>query len=89
MATRSSTDSSSCWVAGGVMTVTLVSGPEEFGAATRESDVLLAGYAFEAGSDYAAFIPGTDDVAKVGLAALVVGGAGAALLTVGFALFEN
>ena len=44
----------------GVMTVTLVSGPEEFGAATRESDVLLAGYAFEAGSDYAAFIPGTD-----------------------------
>ena len=67
----------------GVMTVTLVSGPEEFGAATRESDVLLAGYAFEAGSDYAAFIPGTDDVAKVGLAALVVGGAGAALLKSG------
>lgn len=67
----------------GVMTVTLVSGAEELDAAMQESDVLLAGYAFVPGSTYAEFIPGSDDVAKVGLTALVVGGAGAALLQSG------
>ncbi len=67
----------------GVMTATLVSSPEELAAASTASDRLLAGYSFKEGSRYAEFIPGTDKLAEVGLAALVVGGAGAVLLKSG------
>ena len=68
----------------GVMTVTLVASPEEYGAGSRASDALLAGFSFQPGSRYAEYLPGTDTVAKVGLTALVVGGAAAALAKSGF-----
>ncbi|MCP5120749.1 MAG: DUF2167 domain-containing protein [bacterium] len=67
----------------GVMTATLVSSPEELAAASLATDRLLAGYSFNSGSTYAEFLPGKDRVAEVGLAALVVGGAGAALVKSG------
>ena len=68
----------------GVMTVTLVAGPEEYGMASKASDTLLSGFSFQPGSRYAEYLPGTDTVAKVGLTALVVGGAAAALAKSGF-----
>lgn len=67
----------------GVMTVTLVADPQELIMASAAADTLLASYAFKPGNTYAEFVPGTDQLAKVGLAALVVGGAGAALLKSG------
>jgi len=67
----------------GVMTVTLVADPQELIMASAAADTLLAGYEFKPGNTYAEFVPGTDQLAKVGLAALVVGGAGAALLKSG------
>jgi uncharacterized membrane-anchored protein len=67
----------------GVMTATLVCGPDELGAATGKMDQLLQGYRFKAGSTYAEFLPGKDTVAKAGLTALIVGGAGAALVKSG------
>lgn len=67
----------------GVMTVTLVSGPEELAAASSGSDRLLAGYRFQSGNTYAEYLPGTDNAAAYGLTALVVGGAGAALVKSG------
>jgi uncharacterized membrane-anchored protein len=63
----------------GVMTATLVADPAELAAVTPLADQLIAKYRFQAGSTYAEFVPGTDEVAKYGLGALVVGGAGAAL----------
>jgi uncharacterized membrane-anchored protein len=63
----------------GVMTATLVADPGQLASVTPLADQLIAKYQFQAGSTYAEFIPGTDDVAKYGLGALVVGGAGAAL----------
>jgi uncharacterized membrane-anchored protein len=63
----------------GVMSVTLVGSPEELVTATPEVDRLLEGYRFRAGHTYAEYLPGTDTAAKVGLAALVVGGGAAAL----------
>ncbi len=67
----------------GVMTVTLVSAPHELASADRQLEALLAGYRYKPGSTYAEFVPGTDRLAEVGLAALVVGGAGAALVKSG------
>ncbi|MDJ0787964.1 MAG: DUF2167 domain-containing protein [Myxococcota bacterium] len=67
----------------GVMTVTLVADPNELIMASAAADQLMGGYAFQPGNTYAEFVPGTDQMAKVGLAALVVGGAGAALLKSG------
>ena len=67
----------------GVMTVTLVSSQEELGAADRQLAMLLGNYRFRPGSTYAEYLPGTDKLAEVGLAALVVGGAGAALVNSG------
>jgi uncharacterized membrane-anchored protein len=58
----------------GVMTATLVAGPEELPAATAEVDQLLAQYRFLPGSTYAEYLPGTDKAAGYGLGALVVGG---------------
>jgi uncharacterized membrane-anchored protein len=67
----------------GVMTVTLVSSQEELATADRQLAMLLGDYRFQPGSTYAEYLPGTDKLAQVGLAALVVGGAGAALLNSG------
>jgi uncharacterized membrane-anchored protein len=63
----------------GVMSVTLVGSPEDVAAATPTVDGLLGGYRFRTGNTYAEYLPGTDRVAQVGLAALVVGGGAAAL----------
>ncbi len=68
----------------GVMTATLVASPSEVAALVPVADQLIDGYRFQAGSTYAEFLPGTDTVATVGLGALVVGGAGAALAKSGF-----
>lgn len=67
----------------GVMTATLVAPPEELTASAEETDVLLAGYRFRPGSTYAEYVPGKDKLAEIGLTALVVGGAGAALVKSG------
>jgi uncharacterized membrane-anchored protein len=67
----------------GVMTVTLVSDPGELTAASGVADGLLGGYRFKPGSTYAEFVRGEDKVAKYGLTALVVGGAGVALAKTG------
>ena len=63
----------------GVMSATLIGSPEELAAATPQVDGLLGGYRFRTGHTYAEYLPGTDRVAQVGLAALVVGGGAAAL----------
>jgi uncharacterized membrane-anchored protein len=67
----------------GVMTVTLVSNPDELSDASWRVDRLLADYRFVPGNMYAEFVPGTDRLAQVGLTALVVGGAGATLAKTG------
>jgi len=67
----------------GVMTATLVADPEEMAAAVPVTDALLDGYRFQPGHTYAEYVPGTDKLAEIGLAALVVGGAGAALVKSG------
>jgi uncharacterized membrane-anchored protein len=67
----------------GVMTATLVASPDELPAAIPEVDTLLDSYRFRPGSTYAEFVPGKDKLAKYGLTALVVGGAGAALVKSG------
>jgi len=67
----------------GVMTVTLVSSPDELATAIPAVETLLAGYQFKPGHTYAEYMPGTDQLATYGLTALVVGGAGAALVKSG------
>jgi uncharacterized membrane-anchored protein len=67
----------------GVMTVTLVASPQELAAAVPAVDALLEGYQFRPGHTYAEYVPGTDELARYGLTALVVGGAGAALVKSG------
>jgi uncharacterized membrane-anchored protein len=67
----------------GVMTVTLVASPDELPAAMPAVDTLLAGYRFRPGNAYAEYVSGTDKLAEYGLTALVVGGAGAALIKSG------
>jgi len=67
----------------GVMTATLVAGPDELAGAIPSADVLLDGYRFKPGQTYAEYVPGTDKLAQYGLTALVVGGAGAVLLKSG------
>lgn len=61
----------------GVMSLTLVSPPEELAAASARVDRLLEGYRFRPGNRYAEYVPGSDRAAEIGLTALVVGGAGA------------
>lgn len=60
----------------GVMSVDLVIGPEEFDKALPQFKALLSGFEYRSGKRYAEFKEG-DKVAEYGLAALVVGGAGA------------
>ena len=67
----------------GVMTVTIVSDPEQFAAASAATDQLLTGYRFQSGSTYAEYLPGTDQIASYGLTALVAGGLGAAAVKSG------
>lgn len=67
----------------GVMTVTLVSAPEEITAASARVDELLGAYRFRPGNTYAEFLPGKDTVAEMGLKGLILGGAGAVLLKSG------
>ncbi len=67
----------------GVMTATLVASPEELDAAITDADALLEAYSFRRGHTYAEYVPGTDRLAEIGLTALVVGGAGAALIKSG------
>ena len=67
----------------GVMTVTLVAAPQELASAGPRVDTLLDGYHYKHGSTYAEYVPDTDKLAEYGLTALVVGGAGAALVQSG------
>jgi uncharacterized membrane-anchored protein len=66
----------------GVMKVTLVGDPAEISAALPHARTLLGGYAFRRGHKYAEWVKG-DKVAQYGLAALIVGGAGAAAVKSG------
>jgi len=67
----------------GVMTVTLVASPEELATAIPKADALLSGFRYQPGNTYAEYVPGQDKLAQYGLTALVVGGAGAALVKSG------
>lgn len=68
---------------GGVMNATLVTEPAAFKEAETEADALLAGnFSYRAGEKYAEFKAG-DKVAEYGLAALVLGGAGAVAVKTG------
>lgn len=67
----------------GVMTATLVAGPEQFAAASATTNQLLGAYQFRAGNRYADFIEGSDSIAEIGLKGLVLGGVGAALIKSG------
>ncbi|MEE8581389.1 MAG: DUF2167 domain-containing protein [Myxococcota bacterium] len=67
----------------GVMTATLVASPDELPLAAAQTNRLLTHYRFQAGHSYAEFVPGDDQLAEIGLAALIVGGAGAALVKSG------
>lgn len=58
----------------GVMSVKLIVTPKEFSATLPVFTNLMAGYSFNAGQTYAEYKPG-DKIAKVGLGALVIGGA--------------
>ncbi len=60
----------------GVMSVDLVVSPENYAGALPVFNAALGNYAFQSGKTYAEYKPG-DTVAKVGLTALIVGGAGA------------
>jgi uncharacterized membrane-anchored protein len=66
----------------GVMNVDLVMGPEQADAALGEFNEMLTGFEFKTGSKYSDFTRG-DKVAEYGLAGLVVGGAGVALVKTG------
>jgi uncharacterized membrane-anchored protein len=70
----------------GVMSVDLVIGPEDFDAALPQFKALLGGFEYRSGKRYAEFKHG-DKVAEYGLAALVVGGAGALAFKAG--LFQK
>ncbi len=67
----------------GVMTATLVASEEELPAAVGDVNTLFSEYRYRPGSTYAEYLPGTDKLAEYGLTALVVGGAGAALVKSG------
>lgn len=69
---------------GGVMNVTLVTGPETHVAdSATTGDLLATHFGYVEGQRYAEFKEG-DKIAEYGLAALVLGGAGAAAFKLGF-----
>jgi uncharacterized membrane-anchored protein len=93
--TSSSDNHSSHWInqsirllgRGGVMNVTLVTGNDTFASDAAAADTILTqNYTYVAGQRYAEFKEG-DKVAEYGLAALVLGGAGAAALK--FGIFQK
>lgn len=67
----------------GVMTATLVAPANALEGAVPKVDALLDGYRFKPGGTYAEYVPGRDKLAEYGLTALIVGGAGAALVKSG------
>jgi len=67
---------------GGVMNVTLVSSDPDFKRVEAEAGAVLGDFNYISGQKYAEFRSG-DKVAKYGLAALVVGGAGAIAMKTG------
>ncbi len=66
----------------GTMNVDLVASPEEYAATKPQFDSLISGFMYKQGSRYSDFTRG-DKVAEYGLAALIVGGAGAVALKTG------
>ena len=66
----------------GVMNADLVVSPEKIGAALPEFEAMLGEFSFTEGNRYAEFTRG-DKVAEYGLAGLIVGGAGVALVKTG------
>ena len=66
----------------GVMSVNLVLGPEDVNTAVPAFNTLLTGVSFNPGQRYAEFRPG-DKIAEYGLAGLIVGGTGVALVKSG------
>ncbi len=70
----------------GVMRVTLVAAPAELSSAIPQFQTLLASHTYTTGNGYLEWVPG-DKVAKVGLTALVTGGAAAVAVKSGFAKY--
>ena len=66
----------------GVMRANLVAGPEEIDAAVESFNEMLTEFSFTPGNKYSEFTRG-DKIAEYGLAGLVVGGAGVALVKTG------
>lgn len=62
----------------GVMSATLVASPETLDSSVEEFEELLSGFEYNSGERYAEYQPG-DKLAAYGLAALVTGGAAAAV----------
>ena len=67
---------------GGVMSVTLVCGPDELSAVLPQFKSVLSGFGYTAGHRYSEFRAG-DHIAEIGLSALIVGGATAAAVKTG------
>jgi len=67
----------------GFETVVLVSSPKELDAGVKELKKVLGGFDFVGGQRYAEFRQG-DRVAEIGLGALIVGGAAAAVVKTGY-----
>lgn len=66
----------------GVMRLNLVAGPDEIDAALPAFDEMVANFTFTSGNKYSEFTRG-DKVAEYGLAGLIVGGTGVALVKSG------
>jgi uncharacterized membrane-anchored protein len=66
----------------GVMSITLVDGPEGLATAKPRVDQLIQGFSYKRGKTYSEWVPG-DKVAAYGLTALVAAGAGAAAVKTG------
>ena len=66
----------------GVVRADLVLGPDEYASTVPNFNGLLEGFTFQPGSRYADFVRG-DKVAEYGLSALILGGAGAAMVKTG------
>jgi uncharacterized membrane-anchored protein len=66
----------------GTINVDLVASPSEYAASVPAFNNLISGFSYKAGNRYSDFTSG-DKVAKIGLAALIAGGAGAVALKTG------
>ncbi len=67
----------------GVTSINLVVKPQYLPQAKPELEKLIENYTYVPGKQYTDFIPGQDKVAEIGLAALIAGGAGAAVVKTG------